>query len=152
VVMGGVSIALYVLFNYLSGGFVIADAVTAIGLYIAFYYGMTGFTCAWYYRRTLTSSMRNLWMQGILPVAGGLIMYFAGIWSLWEDWDVGTQNSFTSWRMPFYPNWNIGGVFVIAFVSALAGLLFGIYNRIVSPAFFRKQTLTRATPTLVPED
>jgi hypothetical protein len=25
-----------------------------------------------------TSSARNLWMQGILPVLGGLIMYFAG--------------------------------------------------------------------------
>jgi amino acid transporter len=150
-VMGGVSAALYVLFNYLSGGFVILDAVTAIGLYIAFYYGMTGFACAWYYRRTLTSSMRNLWMRGILPVTGGLIMYFAGIWSLRVDWD-GTENSFTSWKMPFYPEWRIGGVFIIAFVAALAGLLFGIYNRFASPAFFRKQTLTRSTPTLVPED
>ena len=151
-VMGGVSIALYVLFNYLSGGNVIYDAVTGIGLFIAFYYGMTGFACAWYYRRTLTSSMRNLWMQGILPVAGGLMMYFAGAWSLWMDWDVATQNSYTSWKMPFYPEWRIGGVFMIAFVSALAGLLFGIYNRIASPAFFRKQTLTRSTPTLAPED
>ncbi len=151
-VMGGVSILLYVLFNYLSGGFVIADAVTAIGLYIAFYYGMTGFACAWYYRKTLTSSMRNLWMQGILPVAGGLIMYFAGGWSVWADWDFAANNSFTSWTMPFYPHWQIGGVFIIAFLSALAGVIFGIYNRIASPAFFRKQTLTRSTPTLAPED
>jgi amino acid transporter len=150
--MGAISIALYLLMNYLSGGAVIADAVTAIGLYIAFYYGMTGFACAWYYRRTLTSSMRNLWMQGILPVAGGLIMYFAGGWSLWEDWDVATGNSYTSWKMPFFPEWRIGGVFVIAFVAALAGLLVGIYCRFSSPAFFRKQTLTRSTPTLVPEE
>ena len=46
--------------------------MTAIGLYIAFYYGLTGFACAWYYRKTLTSSARNLWIQGILPVLGGL--------------------------------------------------------------------------------
>ena len=49
--MGVVSALLYLAFNYLSGGIVIADAVTAIGLYIAFYYGLTGFACAWYYRK-----------------------------------------------------------------------------------------------------
>ena len=55
--------------NYASNGDrLIGDAVIAIGLYIAFYYGLTGFACVWYYRRNLTSSARNLWMQGILPV------------------------------------------------------------------------------------
>jgi amino acid transporter len=152
VAMGGISIVLYVLFNYLSHGNVIPDAVTAIGLYIAFYYGLTGFACAWYYRRSLTSSPRNLLMRGILPVLGGLMMYFAGGWSLWADWDVATENSYTTWTMPFYPHWAIGGAFVIFFISALAGLLFGIYCRFTDRAFFRKETLTRSTPTLVPED
>jgi amino acid transporter len=151
-VMGGISIALYVPMNYMSGGNVIADAVTAIGLYIAFYYGLTAFSCVWYYRKTLTSSMRNLWMRGILPLAGGLIMYFFGGWSLWSDWDVATENSYTTWKMPFYPDWRIGGAFMIAFLSALAGVVFFIYCRTTAPAFFRKQTLNRSTPTLVPEE
>ena len=151
IVMGAVAIAVYIPFNYLSRGKVIADAVTAIGLFIAFYYGLTGFACAWYYRKTLTSNARDLWMRGILPVLGGLIMYFAGGWALWEDWDVGTGNSYTSWTMPFWPHWHIGGTFVIAFVSALIGLALGIYCRVTSPPFFRRETLTRATPTLVPD-
>jgi amino acid transporter len=151
ITMGAISIVLYAIFNFLSGGFVISDAVTAIGLYIAFYYGLTGFACAWYYRKTLTSSARNLWMRGILPALGGLIMYFAGGWSLWLDWDVATENSYTSWLMPFWPHWYIGGVFVIFFLSALSGLICGIVMRFASPTFFRKETLTRATPTLVPE-
>ncbi|HEY1820331.1 MAG TPA: APC family permease [Trebonia sp.] len=151
IAMGAISVVLYIPFNYLSGGNLIYDAVTAIGLYIAFYYGLTGFACAWYYRRTLTSSVRNLFMQGILPVLGGLIMYFAGIWSLWADWDVASDNSYTSWLMPFWPHWYIGGAFIIAFVSALVGLIAGIWIRFAKPAFFRKETLTRATPTLVPE-
>jgi len=150
--MGAISIILYVPFNYLSGGNMIYDAVTAIGLYIAFYYGLTGFACAWYYRKNLTSSARNLWMQGILPALGGLIMYFAGGWSLWADWDVASNNSYTSWLMPFWPHWYIGGVFMIAFVSALLGLIAGIWARFAMPAFFRKETLTRATPTLVPDE
>jgi amino acid transporter len=151
IVMGVVSALLYVLFNYLSGGLVIADAVTAIGLFIAFYYGLTGFACAWYYRATLRGSQRNLWMRGILPALGGLIMYAAGGWSIWADWDFASNNSYTSWLMPFWPHWYIGGVFVIAFVSALVGLIAGIWVRFAQPAFFRKETLTRATPTLVPE-
>jgi amino acid transporter len=150
-VMGGISIVLYIPMNYMSGGAVIADAVTAIGLYIAFYYGLTGFACAWYYRKTLTASARDLWMRGILPVLGGLIMYFAGGWSLWADWDVATGNSYTSWKMPFQPHWVIGGAFMIAFLSAVAGVVACIYSRITGPAFFRKETLTRATPTLVPD-
>jgi len=151
IAMGAISVALYVPFNYLSGGYLILDAVTAIGLYIAFYYGLTGFACAWYYRKTLTSSARNLWMQGILPVTGGLIMYFAGGWSIWADWDVASDNSYTSWLMPFWPHWYIGGVFIIAFVSGLVGLIAGIWVRFAMPAYFKRQTLTRATPTLVPE-
>jgi amino acid transporter len=149
--MGAISIILYIPLNYLSGGNVLADAVTAIGLYIAFYYGLTGFACAWYYRKTLTSSARNLWMRGILPLLGGLIMYFAGGWSLWMDWDVATENSYTSWLMPVWPHWYVGGVFVIFFLSALVGLIAGIWMRFAAPAFFRKQTLTSSTPTLVPE-
>jgi amino acid transporter len=150
--MGGISIVLYVLMNYMSGGAVISDAVTAIGLFIAFYYGLTGFACAWYYRKTLTSSARNLWMRGILPALGGLIMYGAGGWSIWADWDVATGNSYTSWLMPFWPHWYIGGVFAIAFLSALAGLIAGIATQFAMPAYFRKQTLTRATPTLAPDN
>jgi amino acid transporter len=152
IVMGSVSALLYLAFNYISGGYVIADAVTAIGLYIAFYYGLTGFACAWYYRKTLRQSQRNLWMRGILPSLGGLIMYAAGAWSVWADWDFAANNSFTSWLMPFWPHWYIGGVFIIAFLSALVGLGVGIYVRFVMPAFFRKETLTRATPTLVPDE
>jgi amino acid transporter len=152
IVMGVVSALLYLAFNYLSQGFVIADAVTAIGLYIAFYYGLTGFACTWYYRKTLGQSQRNLWMRGILPSLGGLIMYAAGGWSIWADWDVASENSYTSWLMPFWPHWYIGGAFVIAFLSALVGLLAGIYVRFTQPAFFRKQTLTRNTATLVPDE
>ena len=51
--MGVASIVLYVIMNYISAGTVIADAVSALGVMIAFYYGLTGFSCAWYYRTTL---------------------------------------------------------------------------------------------------
>ena len=151
-VMGGISAILYALFNYASKGQVIGDAVTSCGVFIATYYGLTGFTCAWYYRRNLTSSARNLWMQGILPFLGGAILWFLGGWSLYQDYDVNSaySASYTSWTVPGL-HWQIGGVFVIVFFSWLAGLALFIYMRVVHPAFFRKETLTRSTPTLVPD-
>jgi amino acid transporter len=152
IVMGVVSALLYLAFNFISAGFVISDAVTGIGLYIAFYYGLTGFACAWYYRKTLRESQRSLWMRGILPALGGLIMYAAGGWSLWADWDVASENSYTSWLMPFWPHWYIGGAFVILFLSALVGVVAAIYVRFTQPPFFRKETLNSSTPTLVPDE
>jgi amino acid transporter len=146
--MGLISIAVYIPLNYISGGNPIADAVTAIGLYIAFYYGLTAFSCVWYYRKTLTSSVRNLFMQGILPFLGGAIMYAAGIISLQSDWVWTT--GYTYWTVPGL-HWEIGGIFIIAFLSALAGVLGFIYMRIKHPPFFLKETLTRGTPTLVPD-
>jgi amino acid transporter len=150
IVMGAISIILYVPMNYISHGNVIPDAVTAIGLYIAFYYGLTAFTCVWYYRANLTSSARNLWMQGILPLLGGLLMYAFGGWSLWEDYDVNTGNSYTSFTVPGI-HWQVGGTFVIAVLAALVGVLGFVYMRVTAPAYFKKQTLTRGTPTLVPD-
>ena len=154
IVMGAISIVLYAGLNYTSNGIgVIGDAVIAIGLYIAFYYGLTGFACAWYYRKNLTSSTRNLFMQGILPVTGGLILYFLGGWSVWLDFDVATENDYTMWTVPGL-HWQIGGAFVIAVVAALAGLAFYLFCRFVRPGapFFKGQTLTRSTPTLVPDE
>jgi amino acid transporter len=150
-VMGGISIVLYAAMNYISKGAVIADAVTSCGIFIASYYGLTGFACAWYYRRNLRTSARNLWMQGILPVIGGLILYFLGGWSLWEDYDVNSDASYTTFRIPGL-NWVVGGVFVIVFLSVLIGVIFFIYLRISQPAFFKGRTLTRSTPTLVPDE
>ena len=150
IAMGGISIILYVVFNYVSGGNLIPDAVSAIGVMIAFYYGLTGFSCAWYYRKDLTSSARNLWMQGILPVVGGLMLFFILGWSLYFYWK--PVNSYTSWSMSFPPHWDIGGVFLIDVVSVLLGIVLMFVYSSLRPPFFRGEVLTRSTPTLVPED
>jgi len=150
-VMAVVSIGFYVSINFVSNATgVFGDAVTSLGLYIAFYYGLTGFACIWYYRKTLTSSTRNLFMRGIFPVTGAIILWFLGGWSAWLDYDVATANDYTMWTVPFI-HWQIGGAFVIAAGAALAGLIVFAYMRITAPAFFKGQTLTRHTPTLVPD-
>jgi amino acid transporter len=151
---GGVSIVLYAILNYTSNAtYVIADAVSALGMMIAFYYGLTGFACAWYYRHNLTSSARNFWMQGVLPALGGGILFFALAWSLHDDWlapsDIST--SYTGWLMPFSPHWRIGGVFLLGIGTFLLGLILMAIWRVVAPPFFLGQTLTKDSPILVPD-
>jgi len=149
IVMGVISIILYIPMNYFAGGNAIGDAVTSIGLYIAFYYGMTAFACVWYYRKVLTSSARNLWMKGILPLLGALIMWAAGIYALQTDWTA--TSGYTFWTVPGL-HWKIGGIFLIALGAAIVGVLGFVFMRVSAPAFFRKETLTRSTPTLVPDE
>jgi amino acid transporter len=74
-VMGGLSIAWYVGLTIVSEN-ILFDSIAALGLMIAFYYGLTGLACAWYYRRTLTSSLRRLLLVGVAPFTGGVILMF----------------------------------------------------------------------------
>ena len=150
VVMGGASIVLYVIMNSISAGSVISDAVSALGVMIAFYYGLTGFSCAWYYRSTLTDSARNLWIRGILPLLGGVLLWGALGYNLYFYW--GPGNSYTTWHMGFWPHWDIGGVFLIDLISLVLGIVLMYAFAVVRPAFFRGEVLNRDTPTLVPED
>jgi len=48
-------------------------------------------------------------------------------------------------------DWQVGGIFIIAALAALAGVASFVYMRVTAPAFFRRQTLTRATPMRMPE-
>ena len=53
---------------------VLADSIASLGIFIAFYYGLTGFACVWYFRHTLRHSVRNLVLRGVLPMMGALLM------------------------------------------------------------------------------
>ncbi|HVW81204.1 MAG TPA: APC family permease [Mycobacteriales bacterium] len=160
VAMGGVSAALYVIFNYLSHGNVIADSVTSCGVFIALYYGTTGIACTWYYRRTLTRNARDFFMQGVVPTLGAAILFFVGGWSMYLNWLSPTSSnpavlnieaSYTSWQMPFPPHWDIGGVALLVILAAVVGVIAMVAYNVARPAFFRREVLNAATPTLVPD-
>jgi amino acid transporter len=71
--MGGLSIAWYVGLTLISED-ILFDSIAALGLMIAFYYGITGLACVWYYRHELTKSARNFWLVGVAPLLGGVIL------------------------------------------------------------------------------
>jgi amino acid transporter len=149
IAMGGLSVILYIIMNHISAGTIIADSVSALGVMIAFYYGLTGFACAWYYRNNLTDSARNLWMRGILPVVGGVMLYGAMVFSFYHYWN--PTNSYTSWTLPFSPHWHIGGVFLIDLAALVLGVVLMLVYSGIRPRYFRGEVLNKSTPTLVPE-
>lgn len=75
VVIGVLATVWYVVVNTLSENFLF-DTLSALALMIAFYYALTGFACAIYYRRELTKSLKNLIFIGVAPVLGALILAF----------------------------------------------------------------------------
>jgi amino acid transporter len=54
------------------------DSITALSLFIAFYYALTGIACAVYHRRQLTRSVSSFLLIGVGPVVGSLLL----IWLL----------------------------------------------------------------------
>jgi amino acid transporter len=148
--MGGVSIVIYVIMNYVSKGAVIGDSVSALGTMIAYYYGLTGFACAWYYRATLRESTRSLWLRGILPTLGGVILFGCMIYNFWHYWN--PVNSYTTWTLPFSPHWHMGGVFILDAGVLIVGIVLMYTFQAVRPAYFRGEVLNRDTPTRVPEE
>ncbi len=138
--MGVVSIAFYVGLTLVSAD-VLGDSISAVGLMIAFYYGLTGFACAWFYRRTMWSSPRDIVMQGLFPLLGGLLLLGAFVVAAYQYAapDYGSTTFF-----------GIGGVFVIGIGSLLLGVVLMVVYNAVRPEYFRGLTLPkRASGDLV---
>jgi amino acid transporter len=57
-------------------------AVVSLGIPVCFYYGTTGFACAWYYRQEVFRSVRKFVLVGLAPVLGGLMFYGIGIYAI----------------------------------------------------------------------
>jgi len=147
--MGGVSAALYLAMNYFSSGGVIADAVTGIGILIAFYYGVTGFACTWYYRRELTNSASDFFLKGLIPFLGGLMLWVGLILTAIQDWK--PINSYVVWSMHFPPHWQIGFAFLLGIGSLVVGLVLMAISMPIFREFFAGRSLNRNTPVYVAE-
>jgi amino acid transporter len=142
--MGGVSIIFYVGLTLISAN-ILADTIAAVGLMIAFYYGLTGFACVWFYRKTMWSRPRDILMQGLIPLLGGVLLLAAFVWASKTYFD--PNYGYTSIG-------HIGGVFIIGIGSLAAGVVLMFIWQGISPAYFRGETLPKRNSTdlvLVPD-
>ncbi|MDO0909482.1 APC family permease [Streptomyces sp. DT2A-34] len=65
-------------------GDILSDAISAIGLQIAVYYGLTGLAVVVAYRKMLLKSVGNLVLGGLWPLFGALFMFWIFVESLGE--------------------------------------------------------------------
>jgi amino acid transporter len=138
--MGIVSIAFYVGLTIVSDN-VLQDSIVATGMLIAFYYGLTGFACAWQFRRG-RRTVRDVLMRVVLPLLGGLFMLLVFVLACVE------------YAHPDYGEtvfFGVGGVFVVGVGALLLGVaLMAVWNA-VAPAFFRNETMLPGAGDLLAE-
>lgn len=129
-VMGAFSIVWYVALWYIPNTDILADSVTATAFGIAFYYGLTGFACALYYRRELTKSVKNFVLMGLVPAAGGLVMFALFIM---------TCQSFIGPDQDNTAIFGIGPKLVFGVGALVLGFILMLVARIGLPDFFRRK-------------
>ena len=147
IVMGVVSALFYVLFTVISP-ICSPPSSASVGLMIAFYYGLTGFACVWYYRKTLTRNVRDLVMRGVVPLFGGIILFVIFGYGLIQyarpDWLTDDDgNNVTIF--------GIGAVAVVGIGALALGLVLMVIWRAFEPAYFKGITLPRRSHDLVLE-
>ena len=139
IVMGAVSILFYVLFTLVSSNLLTA-LIGSVGLMIAFYYGLTGFACTWFYRKDLTKSARDFMMRGVVPLLGGLILLVVFVYGLVQyakpDW-LTDDNGNNVTILGF------GAVAVVGVGALVLGVVVMIVWWLMSPDYFRGRTLSR---------
>jgi amino acid transporter len=96
VLFGALSIAWYVGLTIVSEN-ILFDSIAALGLMIAFYYGLTGFACAIYYRREARRSLKGLLFAVAAPAVGGVILTWVLVKSIIDLSDPANSASGSSW-------------------------------------------------------
>ncbi|MBW5482904.1 APC family permease [Streptomyces bambusae] len=145
-VMAGVATGAFYTVMTLVSENVLTDTIFALGLMICFYYSLTAFACAWFFRKELRRSARDLFFKGVFPVLGGLLLAAVFLKTLYDAWDPAYGSGST------LPGVGIGNVFLIGVGLLALGLVIMEITARRSPAFFRGEVLTRSTPALVVED
>ncbi|MFE7445537.1 APC family permease [Streptomyces chartreusis] len=84
-VVGGVALVMFIASNALGTvGDILSDAISAIGLQIAVYYGLAGLAAVVAYRKMLLRSVGDFVLGGLWPLFGALFMFWIFVESLGE--------------------------------------------------------------------
>jgi amino acid transporter len=128
---GGLSIAWYVGLTIVSEN-ILFDSIAALGLMIAFYYGLTGFACALYYRREARRSLKGLLFAVVAPAVGGVILTWLLVKSIIELSDPANSTSGDSW-------FGLGPPLVIGIGFMVLGVLLMVAWSRRHRAFFKQR-------------
>ncbi|WP_168583623.1 APC family permease [Gephyromycinifex aptenodytis] len=127
-VSAGISFGFYAIMRAISEA-VLWDTITALGMMVCFYYGVTALACVWYFRRTSFQSWRHACTQLICPLLGGvlLLMFFVTTSIDSMDPNYGSGSSL----------FGLGLVFVLGVAVMALGVATMLLMRVRYPKFFR---------------
>ncbi|MBG6237275.1 amino acid transporter [Mycetocola sp. CAN_C7] len=133
IVSAVVASAFYAIMRFISED-VLWDTITALGMMICFYYGITAFAAVWYFRTQFFNSFRNFVFQLLFPLVGGIILAVLFFTTIIDsmDPDYGSGSNIAG----------VGLVFILGMVVIVSGIVIMIIQAIRRPAFFRGETLT----------
>jgi amino acid transporter len=140
--MGILSVVFYVALKLVSEN-VYWDALAALGLMIAFYYGLTGYAAPIFYRRVLRRSWRNALLMGVVPLLGGIVLTWAFVQSAIDLADPANSYSGVDW-------FGISVPLAITIASFVLGLVLMVAWWIARPGFFRRPPEAFEDPGAVP--
>jgi amino acid transporter len=141
ILMGILSVVWYVGLTIVSEN-ILFDSLAALGLMIAFYYGITGFACAVYYRHELLRNVKTFVLVGVAPVLGGLILFGLFFKSIYDFTDPANSESGDSW-LGVGPPLIIGVGFLV-----LGAVLMVLWRAAGHREFFQRRTEV-ASPDLI---
>jgi amino acid transporter len=139
VLMGLFSVLWYVGLTIVSEN-ILFDSISALGLMIAFYYGLTGYACVVFYRRELFRSLKTFVLVGVLPLLGALILTAVFIKSCVDLSDPENSASGDSW-------FGIGPPLIIG----LGFLIFGAVLMVIWYLAGHREFFRTRTEVAVPE-
>ncbi|MGH2942260.1 MAG: APC family permease [Solirubrobacteraceae bacterium] len=131
ILFGALSVVWYVGLTIVSEN-ILFDSIAALGLMIAFYYGLTGIACAVYYRREARRSLTGLLFAVVAPAVGGAILAWVLVRSVIDLSDPANSESGDAWL-------GVGPPLVIGIgFMALGAVLMLLWSR-EHRAFFRRR-------------
>jgi amino acid transporter len=110
---------------------VLSDCVSGLGFLVCFYYGFTGLTSAWFFRRELGKSARNFFVLGLLPTVGAIVLGLVFVKGI-----IYYGHSANDVSKPLaglgVPDW-------IAIIGIGSGVVLMLVRRVTAPEFFRRE-------------
>jgi amino acid transporter len=113
---------------------VLGDSITGLGFQIAFYYGLTGFACAIFYRKELFKSFKNFFMAGVVPFAGGAMLTYIFVKAFIDNKP--PDAAYSGGVL------GIGAAVAIGVGLLLFGVILLVIANIVYPKFFKRKAET----------
>jgi len=134
---GAVSVAYYVILNFVAHGNVIADAVTATTFFAALYLGITGVACAWHYRSTVRAGAVIAFSRFVVPAICAFSLFAVIVWSFKTYLD--PSQSYFEVNLPIVGE--VGGVILISVGATIVGLvwMFSLERRL--PEYFSGESM-----------